>query len=82
MTKFQKLDGSVGSQNQPSQHFKLWTEMKFDEAIPDCRTMHAQMVYKERLYIYGGTDLKLKDAETDTIWHIDPLSAEKPCWTS
>ena len=44
---------------------KTWIEMKFDKETPSCRTMHAQITYQERLFIYGGTDLKDTDANTE-----------------
>lgn len=50
-----------------------WSEAKFQKELPSCRALHAEYVFQERLYIYGGTDFDSLDAKTDEVWFIDPL---------
>jgi hypothetical protein len=59
---------------------KRWTEMKFQDETPSCRTLHAQITYNERLIIYGGTDMKHQDASTKQLWILEPLLNAKPHW--
>lgn len=63
--------GELGSQ---------WIEMKFTDELPQCRTWHAQTTYNERLFMYGGTDMKQNDSPSNELWYIDPLSYDAPKW--
>ena len=54
--------------------------MKFNSEIPSCRTLHAQITYKERLILYGGTDLNEGHAEVNELWILQPLLLQKPVW--
>ena len=59
---------------------ETWIEMKFDDVMPSCRTMHAQIVHQERMFIYGGTDLKYLNASAEEVWYLDPLRMRSPEW--
>lgn len=54
--------------------------MKFDKELPTCRTWHAELINNERLFIYGGTDLKKNDVSASELWFVDPLPLVSPEW--
>lgn len=49
---------------------KFWIEMKFRDVQPDPRTLHASASFKEKLYIYGGTDILKGDSAVNEVWMI------------
>ena len=60
---------------------RFWTEMKFQHAQPEPRTLHSSISFDETLHIYGGTDIMKGDLPVNELWHIQPLIKEQPKWT-
>jgi hypothetical protein len=75
-TKFAALQ-AVSQQNAN----RFWTEMKFQHAQPEPRTLHSSISFDETLHIYGGTDIMKGDLPVNDLWYIQPLLKEQPRWT-
>lgn len=55
---------------------KFWIEMKFKDVQPNPRTLHSSASFREKLYIYGGTDILKGDSAVNEFWTIKPLLKE------
>ena len=47
----------ININKQAQKKAQEWIELKFEQETPTCRTLHQQLTIKERMYIYGGTDI-------------------------
>lgn len=50
-----------------------WSEMKFDNTAPECRTNHATCTFGETLMLYGGRDAGNTKGFAKHLWLMDPM---------
>ena len=43
--------------------------MRFHKIVPERRSYHVSFIYKEKLYIHGGYDIK--DGSINSLWSLD-----------
>jgi hypothetical protein len=43
-----------------------WTEVRFHRNLPERRCYHSSFIYKDKLFIHGGSDIQ--EGTLDSLW--------------
>ena len=46
-----------------------WSELRFEKLGPERRGYHSTFIHQDKLYIYGGHDIK--EGTLDNMWVMD-----------